>query len=169
MLTDHRRRAAFLMVGGGAILASAVLHAMVNVPHLREDLLEIGTRPGLLAAVSLVLYFSVIAMVAFGSLVLATAFEMRRGRPAPAAPLWVTAGAYVAFGLVAFAVQQEAIEDALAAHGLGDLGFLVVLAEFGEVHHLVPAPIAGFAVDFEHHLLGVAGQGHGIDPIVGIV
>jgi len=109
MLAEHRRRAAFLMVGGGAILASAVVHAMVNVPHLRDDLLEIGTRPRLLAAVSLVLYFSVIAMVAFGSLVLATSFAMLRGRPAPAAPLWVTAGAYVTFGLVAFAMVSQSV------------------------------------------------------------
>jgi len=58
MLTEQRRRAAFLMVGGAAILASAVLHGMVSVP---------------------------------------------------AAPLWVTAGAYVAFGLVAFAMVSQSV------------------------------------------------------------
>src|SRR6478735_7908204 len=94
MVTDQRKRAAFLMLGGAAILASAVLHGLVNVPHLRDDLLEIGTRPRLFATISLVLYFSVIAMVGFGALVLASSFAMLRGRPAAAAPLWVTAGAY---------------------------------------------------------------------------
>jgi hypothetical protein len=109
MLTEHRRRATFLLIGGAAILGTAVLHGLVNVPHLREDLLEIGTRPRLLAAVSLVLYFSVIAMVGFGSLVLATSIAMLRGRPAPSAPLWVTAGAYLAFGLIAFTMVSQSV------------------------------------------------------------
>ena len=66
-------------------------------------------------------------------------------------------------GLVALAMQQESVENVLAAHGIVDLFFLVVLAEFGEVDDLVsPAEIA-LAVDLEHHFLGVAGQGHGED------
>ncbi|HEY7169822.1 MAG TPA: hypothetical protein VH417_03185 [Vicinamibacterales bacterium] len=109
MVVEQRRRAAFLMIGGAAILATAVLHGLVNVPHLREDLLEIGTRPRLLAAVSLVLYFSVIAMVGFGALVLATSVAMLRGRPAPSAPLWVAAGAYVAFGVIAFTMVSQSV------------------------------------------------------------
>jgi len=123
MLVKQRRRAAFLIAGGAAILITAVLHGMVNVPHLREDLVEIGTRPRLLAAVSLVLYFSVIAMFAFGSLVLATAAAMLRGRPAPPAPLWVTAGAYVAFGLVAFALVSQSVHFL----GYAALGVLVAI------------------------------------------
>jgi hypothetical protein len=122
MVMEHRRRAALLMAGSAAILASAVLHGAVNVPHLREDLLEIAVRPRLLAAVSLVLYFSVIAMVAFGSLVLAASVAMLRGRPAPAAPLWVTASAYVAFGLVAFAMVSPSV------HFLGYAAIGVVVA-----------------------------------------
>jgi hypothetical protein len=122
MVTEHRRRAALLMAGGAAILASAVLHGATNVPHLREDLLDIGVRPRLLATVSLVLYFSVIAMGGFGSLVLATALAMLRGRPAPAAPLWVTAGAYVAFGLIAFAMVGRSV------HYLGYAAMGVVVA-----------------------------------------
>jgi hypothetical protein len=120
---EHRRRAAFLIAGGGAILLTAVLHGLVNVPHLREDLVELGTRPRLLAAVSLVLYFSVIAMFAFGSLVLATAVAVLRGRLAPAAPLWVTAGAYVAFGLVAFAMVSQSVHFL----GYAALGVLVAI------------------------------------------
>jgi hypothetical protein len=42
-------------------------------------------------------------------------------------------------GLVAVAMQKEAVEDVFTAHGIGDFGFLVVLAEFGEVHDLVTA------------------------------
>jgi hypothetical protein len=109
MLTQQWRRVAFLMIGGAAILTTAVLQGLVNVPHLRADLLDVGTRPRLLAAVSLVLYFSVIAMVGFGALVLATSIAMLRGRPVPLAPLWLTAGAYVAFGLSAFAMVSQSI------------------------------------------------------------
>lgn len=123
MPAEHPRRAAFLLVGGAAIVASAALHGAVNVPHLRDDLVEIGTRPRLLAAVSLVLYFSVIAMFAFGSLVLASAVAMLRGRPAAAVPLWVTAGAYVAFGLVAFAMVSQSVHFL----GYAALGALVAI------------------------------------------
>jgi hypothetical protein len=117
------RRATFLVLGGAAIVATAVLHGAVNVPHLRGDLVEIGTRPTLLRAVSLVLYFSVIAMFAFGGLVLASSVAMLRGRPAPPAPLWVTAGAYMAFGVVAFA----AVSPSVHFLGYSAMGVLVAV------------------------------------------
>ena len=41
------------------------------------------------------------------------------------------------FGLVAFAVQQKAVEDVLPAHRIGNFGFLVVFAQFGEIHDFV--------------------------------
>src|SRR3954467_371238 len=61
---DSLRRI-FLMLGAAATVAAALLHGLVNVPHLREDLLELGIRPSLVLAVSLVLYFSVVAMFGF--------------------------------------------------------------------------------------------------------
>ena len=145
MLTEQRRRAAFLMVGGAAILASAVLHGMVNVPHLREDLLEIGTRPRLLAAVSLVLYFSVIAMFGFGSLVLATSVAMLRGKPVAAAPLWVTAGAYVAFGLVAFAMVSQSVHFLGYALIEKQPQFIYRIGDV-EVHETITAPAKDLAL-----------------------
>lgn len=105
------------------ILGSAVLHGMINVPHLREDMVEIGTRPTLLGAVTLVLYFSVVAMFAFGGLVLSGAVRSLRGRSPEPAPLWVVAVSYMAFGLAAFTLVGR------SPHFLGYavMGLLVAL------------------------------------------
>jgi len=63
--------------------------------------------------------------------------------------------------LVALAVQEEAVEDVLATHGVLDLSFLVVLAELGEVDNFLATAKISVAVDFEHYFLGVSGEGHG--------
>src|SRR2546430_17520061 len=94
-------RGIVLLIASVAILGSAMLHGIVNVPHLREDLLEIGVRPTLIAAVMLVLYFSVVAMFAFGSLVLSSAVGSLRGGRPHQAPLWIIGTTYVVFGIVA--------------------------------------------------------------------
>jgi cation transport ATPase len=91
-----------LIIGGAAILAAAVVHGMVNVPHLRGDMLDIAMRPRLVGAISLVMYFSVVAMGVFGMLVLSAAAAAFRGRPPAATPLLLVAGGYVTFGLAAF-------------------------------------------------------------------
>jgi hypothetical protein len=93
---------AVLFVGGAAILASAFVHGLINVPHLREDMAEIGMRPSLLGAISLVLYFSVVAMFAFAALVLTGAVSVLRETRPELVPLWLIAGSYLTFGLVAF-------------------------------------------------------------------
>jgi hypothetical protein len=100
MMRDAIGRAA-LLVAGSAILASAALHGLVNVPHLHGDLLEIGVRRTLVGAVMLVLYFSVIAMFAFGGLVISGALGSLRGAR-HLAPLWIVAVTYIAFGVTAF-------------------------------------------------------------------
>jgi hypothetical protein len=95
-------RGTVLLIGAGAILVAAVVHLVINVPHLREDMLGMGMRPRLLGAVSLVLYFSVVAMCIFGALVLTAAISTFRGRMPASAPLWLVAAAYLTFGLFAF-------------------------------------------------------------------
>ena len=95
-------RGILLLVGGAAILASAVVHGVINVPHLREDMLEIGMRPSLFGAISLVLYFSVVAMFAFAALVLNAAISLLRGKVPQSVPLWLIGGSYLIFGFVAF-------------------------------------------------------------------
>ncbi len=116
-------RVLLLLAGGGAILASAITHAMINVPHLREDMLEIGIRPTLFGAISLVLYFSIVAMFAFGALVIGSAISLLRGRVPQLIPLWLVAGTYVIFGFVAF------IKVAPSPHYLGYalMGLLVAM------------------------------------------
>ena len=98
----HEIRGAVLLIAGIAILGSAMLHGIVNIPHLHEDLLELGVRRTLVSAVMLVLYFSVVAMFAFGGLVLSSAVGSFRGSHPQQAPLWVVAGTYVVFGVAAF-------------------------------------------------------------------
>ena len=87
-------RGTVLFVAGLAILISAALHGIVNVPHLREDLVEIGVRHTLVSAIMLVLYFSVVAMFAFGSIVLSSAVSSCRGRRVQRVPLWIVAATY---------------------------------------------------------------------------
>ena len=95
-------RGMLLLVGGAAILASAVIHGVINVPHLRQDMLEIGMRQSLFGAISLVLYFSVVAMFASAALVLTAAISLLRGKIPQLIPLWLIAGSYLIFGIVAF-------------------------------------------------------------------
>lgn len=102
MTTRSLVRSMLLIIGGAMILASALVHATINVPHLREDMQEIGMRPTLFGAVSLVLYFSVVAMFAFAALIFSSVFSLLRGRVPHLVPLWLIAGTYVLFGVVAF-------------------------------------------------------------------
>jgi hypothetical protein len=112
-------RSVLLAIGGSAILAAAVVQAAINVPHLREDMLEMGMRATLLRAILLVLYFSVVAMFAFAALVLNAAASVGRGRMPPLLPLWLIAGTYVIFGVVAYArVDASAHFLGYAAMGL---------------------------------------------------
>jgi len=95
-------RAAILFVAGALILLAAIAQGMIFVPHVREDMLEIGMRPTLFRAISLVLYFSVVAMFAFAALVLTGALSLMKGQVPSIAPLLVVAAIYLIFGLGAF-------------------------------------------------------------------
>ena len=103
---------------------AATVNAVVAVPHLRADMLEINVRPTLLGAVSLGLYFSTFAMFGFAFVVLGAALGASRGA-APARPLLATVAAvYIAFGLGAFFLWRA------SAHTLGYLliGVLIGVA-----------------------------------------
>jgi hypothetical protein len=82
---------------------AALMNATVNVPHLREDLVEINVRPTLLGAVSLGLHFGTFAMFAFTCLVLAAALQSLRAAVIARLPLSIIAAMYVGFGTMAFA------------------------------------------------------------------
>lgn len=123
MSARYAIRIMLLLIGGAAIFASAILHGMNNVPHLREDMLEIGMRPTLFRAISLVLYFSVVAMFAFATLVLSGAITLLRRKVPQLISLWLIAGVYVTFGVVAF------VKIAPSIHYLGYalMGLLVAI------------------------------------------
>ena len=95
---------------------------LVNVPHLREDMLEIGMRPSLLVAVSLVLYFSVVAMFAFAVRGLAGAVSLLRGAFAVGSPLDDRRQVMWFFGFVAFVQDRpERPLPGLRIHSEGTL------------------------------------------------
>jgi hypothetical protein len=81
---------------------AAIMNATVNVPHLREDMMEINVRPTLLGAVLLGLHFSTFAMFAFACVVLVGAIQSLRAAVIARLPLSIVAVTYIAFGIVAF-------------------------------------------------------------------
>jgi hypothetical protein len=83
---------------------AAIVNAVIAVPHLREDMLEIHMRPTLLRAISMGLYFNIFAMFGFALLVLAAATQQWRGTTAAVPILAIVATTYIAFGAVAFFV-----------------------------------------------------------------
>src|ERR1700691_2600859 len=58
-------------------------------------------------------------------------------------------------GFILAEVLDEAVEKVLAGHGVIDLGFLVMVLQFGKIHHAELAGIPSLAVDLEHHLVGL--------------
>jgi hypothetical protein len=91
-----------LLLAGIFLLASALLHGMHNIPHLREDMVEIGVRPTLMKAILLVLWFSVLSMFAFAAIVFGAAVKAFRGVRPETMPLWIVATLYTFFGIGAF-------------------------------------------------------------------
>jgi len=120
---QHEVRRVILLIAGIAILTSAALHGVVNVPHLHEDLMEFGVRPTLLGAVMLVLYFSVVAMFAFGGMVVGSAMGVFRDDRSGQAALWIIAVGYAVFGFAGFMLVSG------TPHMLGyaAMGFLVAI------------------------------------------
>jgi hypothetical protein len=109
-------RIALLFTAAILMTFAAVVNAVIAVPHLREDMLEIHVRPTLLAAVSLGLSFGTFAMFGFALLVLAAALQTMRGGAFARIPLSIVAATYAAFGIVAFG----------ALHSPHALGYLLM-------------------------------------------
>jgi len=89
--------AAMLMVFGAAA------NALVLVPDLHGDLIEIGVRPTVLGGTVRSLYFAALAMFAFAAIVSGAAIQAARGVAPPRIPLTVIAALYAIFGIMAFA------------------------------------------------------------------
>jgi len=86
---------------------SALVNAIVSVPHLREDMAEINVRPTLLGAVSLGLHFGALAMFAFACLVLVAAIQSLQAAATARLPLSIIAATYVGFGIAAFVLSRS--------------------------------------------------------------
>ena len=95
-------RTIFLLAAALLMSFAALMNATVNVPHLREDMVEINVRPTLLGAVLLGLHFSTFAMFAFACVVLVAAVQSLRASIAARVPLLTIAVANIAFGFFAF-------------------------------------------------------------------
>ena len=72
-------RAALLIAAAVLMLFGATGYALVVVPDLRGDLVEIGVRPSVLGGTVLHLYFAAIAMFGF-----ALMYRPRQSRPSAA-------------------------------------------------------------------------------------
>ena len=116
-------RAALLFAASALMGFAAVVNVTTAVPHLVEDMVEIGMRPTLLAGVLLALRFGSFAMFGFAGVVLAAAFRASRGGAIERLPLAIVALTYVAFGIASFVWSRS-------PHTLGYvfMGVLVALA-----------------------------------------
>jgi drug/metabolite transporter (DMT)-like permease len=119
-------RAAFLFMASVLMAFAAVVNAIVAVPHLREDMLEIHVRPTLLGAISMGLYFGTFAMFGLALVVLVAAVQHWRGTPAAAPLLAIIAAIYIAFGVCAFFIWSGSVH--VLAYAL--MGVLIVIALF---------------------------------------
>jgi hypothetical protein len=93
----------------GLLLTSALLmtfgafgYALVLLPDLHGDLVEIGVRPTVLGATVRQLYFSAIAMFGFALMVSAAALQAMRGLALARVPLGVVALVNTIFGVMSF-------------------------------------------------------------------
>src|SRR5438270_11810663 len=102
------------------MLFGATGYALVVVPDLHGDLVEIGVRPSVLGGTMLHLYFAAIAMFGFATMVTVAAIEAIRGIVRARIPLAIMAVIYITFGIFAFSRGQN-------GHHLGRLAGGMVL------------------------------------------
>jgi hypothetical protein len=85
------------------MIFGAVVNALVDVPDLRGDLIEIGVRPSVLGGTVRGLYFAALAMFGCAAIVLTAAIQTTRGIAPARFPLAVIATLYAVFGVMTFA------------------------------------------------------------------
>src|SRR5918911_1681975 len=95
-------RGLLLIAAALLMFFGAVTYALLVVPDLHSDLVEIGVRPSVLGGTVLHLYFAAIAMFGFAIMVSAAAVQAIRGSQPARIPLAVVALIYMAFGIIAF-------------------------------------------------------------------
>ena len=113
-------RATLLIASALLMMFGAFGYALIVVPDLHGDLVEIGVRPTVLGGTVLHLYFAGIAMFGFALMVSAAAVQAVRGMVPARVPLAVIAVIYAAFGVMAFSRSHN-------PHHLGPLVMGVLL------------------------------------------
>lgn len=86
-----------------ALLALFAAYTMLvyTVPHIQEDLVEIGIRPSLLAAVARTMSFAAWSMAGFSAIIVAAAVSDILGRSINRPSLIISGLLFLAFGVVA--------------------------------------------------------------------
>jgi hypothetical protein len=99
-----KRSVRTLLLMTSALLMTIVAfgYALVVVPDLHGDLVEIGVRPTVLGGTVMHLYFGGIARFGFALIVWIAAIQAMRGVAVARLPLAVVAIVYTAFGILAF-------------------------------------------------------------------
>ena len=96
-------RAGLLIAAALLMFFGAVGNALVMVPDLRGDLIEIGVRPTVLRGTVSALYFAAAAMFIFALMTAQAALQSIRGEAISRLPLAIIATMHTVAGALAFA------------------------------------------------------------------
>lgn len=99
MRTVDRFRNVLGLVTGLLLLASAGAHAFLGWPPFRAELARLGAGADVVSGLAMGWFFSSVAMVVFGVVVLWTFAQRLRGRAVPLLPTLAIGAGYLAFGL----------------------------------------------------------------------
>ncbi len=98
-----------LLVGvsaGVVLLLGGLAHGFFGWPPLRSALVAAGVDPQVVGALAVGWYFGSAAMLAFGVVLLQSAWRVHRGNQTAADPARTVAITYVVFGAVAFVARD---------------------------------------------------------------
>jgi hypothetical protein len=116
-------RTALFFAAAALMLLGAAGNALVVIPDLHGDLVELGVRRTVLGGSVLLFYFSAMAMFGFAAMVVAAAIQSMRSIAPARLPLTIVAIIQVSFGLLALASSRR-----YSPHQLGTLAMGVLLA-----------------------------------------
>lgn len=113
-------RATLLIAAALLMVFGAFGDALVVVPDLHGDLVEIGVRPTVVGGTVLRFYFGIIASFGLALMVAVAAVQAMRGIEVPRIPLAIVAAIYTIFGVIAFSRSHN-------LHHLGPVAMGVLL------------------------------------------
>ncbi len=96
-------RAGLLIAAALLMFFSAFANALVMVPDLHGDLIELGVRPTVLNGSVRALHFAAASMFVFALMVAQAAYQSMRSAPISRLPLAAVAILHTVFGVMAFA------------------------------------------------------------------